>query len=120
MDDQFIAELTQKMQKAIEIVRQDLMTVRTGKANPQIAENIFISVYGGSSKMRLKELATINIGDSRMLIITPYDPSIIDEIVKGIQEANIGLNPQTEGKIIRICFLSNLSSNSTRSICRTR
>lgn len=102
MDDQFLAALSDKMLKALDIVRTDIATVRTGRANPQLIENLFIVVYSGSQKLRLKELATITAGDARMLVVSPYDPSITDEIVKGIELANIGLNPISEGKIIRI------------------
>lgn len=102
MDDQILNPLTTKMQKAIEIVRIDIQTIRTGRATPQLVENMQIAVYGGSSKMRLKELATITTSDSRMLVISPFDPSVVSEIVKGIQEANVGYNPMSEGKLIRI------------------
>lgn len=102
MEEQLIAELRQKMQKAIEAVRVDLQTVRTGRANPQLIENYLINAYGGTQKLRLKELATITTSEARILIVSPFDITIIDEIVKGIQEANIGLNPVKEGKIIRI------------------
>lgn len=102
MDEQILNPLTVKMQKAIEIVRADLQTIRTGRATPQLIENMVISVYGGSSKMKLKELATITASDIRMLVISPFDPSVVNEIVKGIQEANVGYNPQSEGKLIRI------------------
>lgn len=102
MDDVFLNPLKDKMIKALEIVRQDMATVRTGRANPQLIENVIIPAYGGSSRMRLKELATITSGDSRMLVVSPFDPTITQEIVKGIQEANIGLNPISEGKLIRI------------------
>lgn len=102
MDDAFLNPLKDKMVKALEIVRQDMATVRTGRANPQLIENVFISAYNGSTNMRLKELATITSGDARMLVVSPFDPTITQEIVKAIQEANIGLNPISEGKIIRI------------------
>lgn len=102
MDDQILIPVTQKMQKAIEIIRADLQTIRTGRATPQLVENMAIIVYGGSSKMKLKELATITTSDSRMIVISPFDTSVVTEIVKGIQEANVGYNPISEGKLIRI------------------
>lgn len=102
MDDQILVPLQEKMLKATEIVRQDMATVRTGRANPQLVENVFVSVYGGSQKLRLKELATITTSDARSLLVSPYDVSIVEEISKGLQEANLGFNPQSEGKLIRI------------------
>lgn len=102
MDDQFLAPLQEKMLHALEILRQDLGTVRTGRATPALIENVVIAVYSGTQKMRLKELATITTSDARSLVISPFDPSITEEIVKDLQEANLGFNPQGEGKIIRI------------------
>lgn len=102
MDEQFVSMLSEKMLKALEILRQDLATVRTGRATPQLIENVIIAAYSGSQKLRLQELAMITAYDSRTIVISPYDPSITEEIVKGIQEANLGFNPQSEGKLIRI------------------
>ncbi len=104
MDEQFLIPVKDKMLKALEIVRQDMATVRTGRANPQLIENVFIAVYGGSQKLRLKELGTIASLDARMLTVSPFDSSVTDEIVKGIQEANLGLNPVSEGKLVRIAI----------------
>lgn len=102
MDDQILAPLQEKMVKALEIVKQDMATIRTGRATPALIENVFVAVYEGTQKMRLKELATITTSDARGLLVSPFDPSITDEIVKGLQEANLGFNPQSEGEIIRI------------------
>lgn len=102
MDEQFTLALSEKMLKGLDIFRQDLTTVRTGRATPQLVENVTIAAYGGSQKLRIQELATIAVYDARTITISPYDPSITEEIVKGIQEANLGFNPQSEGKIIRI------------------
>lgn len=102
MDEQFILQLSEKMLQVVELLRQDLATVRTGRATPQLVENVTIAAYSGSQKLRLLELATITARDVRTITISPYDPSITAEIVKGIQEANLGFNPQSEGKIIRI------------------
>ncbi len=102
MDDTILNSLKDKMQKAIEIVQTDMQTIRSGRATPSLVENIGILVYGGQQKMKIKELATITTSDLRMIVIAPFDPSIVEEVVKGIQEANVGYNPVSEGKIIRI------------------
>ena len=91
-----------KMQKAIEVTRTDLGTIRTGRATPALIDNIIISAYGGSSKMKLMELATISAQDAKSLVIAPYDPATHDEIIKGIQETHNGLNPVSDGEQIRI------------------
>ncbi|MBI2031944.1 MAG: ribosome recycling factor [Candidatus Levybacteria bacterium] len=91
-----------RMQKVLDLLRSDLATVRTGRAAPSLVENIVLSVYGGTQKLKLMELATITTSDSQTLMITPFDASIIGEIQKGILEANLGLNPANDGQVIRI------------------
>jgi ribosome recycling factor len=90
------------MAKVLEVLKQDIATVRTGRAAPSLVENIVVSVYGGTTKMRVMEIATISATDPHTLVITPYDNSILGEIQKGIQDANIGLNPSTDGQVIRL------------------
>lgn len=92
----------QKMQKVLDVLHGDLATVRTGRAAPSLVENIVISVYGGTTKLRVLELATIATSDPQTLTVTPFDGSIIGEIQKGILEADTGLNPTIDGQLIRI------------------
>lgn len=97
-----LSEVRGRMGKALEIIRQDLATIRTGRATPALVENIVLSVYGGTQKLKMAELATISTSDPRTLVITPFDPSIIEEINRGFFEANTGLTPVIDGQIIRI------------------
>ncbi|MDP2649217.1 MAG: ribosome recycling factor [bacterium] len=98
----FIEEFKKKLQRILEVLRIDLATVRTGRAAPSLVENISVLVYGGSTRMRIMELATISATDNQTLVITPFDNSIVGEIQKGIMEANVGLNPTSDGVILRI------------------
>lgn len=91
-----------RMQEAYEMLRADFATVRTGKANSSLVENIVISAYGGSTRLKVMELATIHVQDPQTLIITPFDQSIIGEIEKGIADVGAGLNPVVDGTLIRI------------------
>lgn len=100
--DPLIQETTQRMQKVLEVLKNDLATVRTGRAAPSLVENIIISAYGGSAKLKVMELATVGAPDSQTLQISPFDQATIHEIAKGIQEANTGLNPVVDAPIIRI------------------
>lgn len=86
-----------RMQKVLEVLHNDLATVRTGRAMPSLVDNIIVSVYGGSTRLKVMELATIGTSDPQTLLITPFDASIINEIQKGIQEANVGLTPVIDG-----------------------
>ena len=100
--DNVINDTRSKMQKILEVLRNDLATVRTGRAAPSLVENIVINAYGGTQKLRVMELATIGSSDPQTLVITPFDQSIIGEIQKGIAQANVGLNPAIDGQLIRI------------------
>ena len=105
------------MQKSEEVVVADLTGVRTGKASPALVENINIEAYEGSS-MRLKELAAITTPEMRTLVIQPWDASTIHAIEKGIQAANLGLNPSVDGKLIRIS-LPDLSKERRQEMVKS-
>ena len=102
MQPDILNQTKARLQKVLEVIKNDISTIRTGKASPSLVENLFISVYGGSAKMRLMELATIGTTDPQTIIVTPFDHAIIQEIEKGIFEANIGISPVVDGQIIRI------------------
>lgn len=95
-------DISGRMQKVLEVLKHDLATVRTGRATPSLVENIMISAYNGSAKLRVMELATIGAQDTTTLVIQPFDQATAQEIIKGIQEANTGLNPILDAPIIRI------------------
>ena len=102
MDPNLIANTREQMRKALEILHADLSTIRTGKAAPTLVENISVVVYNGSTKLRVMEVATVSATDPQTLVITPFDASIIEEIRKGIMESGAGLNPASDGQILRI------------------
>ncbi|HLD01617.1 MAG TPA: ribosome recycling factor [Patescibacteria group bacterium] len=95
-------DLHLQIQKILELLRTDLGTIRAGRATPALVENVMITAYGGSAKLKVMELATIGALDTHTLQITPFDPSTIHDIEKGIQEANIGLSPVVDGQLLRI------------------
>ena len=98
--DDILLEAEEKMQKSESVVVDEFVGVRTGKASPALVENLPIEAYG--STMRLKELASINTPEMRSLVIQPWDAGTTGAIEKGIQAANLGLNPSIDGKPIRI------------------
>jgi ribosome recycling factor len=99
--DDILLEAEEKMEKTEHVVQHEFSGIRTGKASPTLVENILVEVYGGS-QMRIREIAGISAPESRMLVIQPWDLSNVQAIEKAIQKANLGLNPSTQGKIIRI------------------
>lgn len=91
-----------KMQQVLDLVTSDIGAIRTGRAMPSLVEGLELSVYGGTQKLKLVELASISVPDAQTLVIDPWDKSIIGEIRNGILAANVGMNPAIEGEIIRI------------------
>jgi len=91
-----------KIDKVLDVLKGDLGTIRTGRATPALVENIIINAYGGTAKLKVMELATIGASDAQTLVITPFDPSIINEIQKGIEAASVGLSPNVDGNLIRV------------------
>ncbi|CAN5140287.1 ribosome recycling factor [soil metagenome] len=97
-----IANLKEQIQKVLDLIKNDISTVRTGRANPALVENLQIVTYGGSTKLRVLELATIAVSDSQTLVITPFDESTRDDIRRGIVDSGSGLNPSDDGHVLRI------------------
>lgn len=100
--DQVVSQARQNMLKVLDVLKGDLLTVRTGRATPTLVDHVVVSVYGGSARMKVMELATIGVVDSQTITITPFDGSITSEIQKGILESNVGLTPVIDGHLIRI------------------
>ncbi|MBI3396956.1 ribosome recycling factor [Candidatus Woesebacteria bacterium] len=94
----------QRMQQALELVASDIGGIRTGRATPTLIEGLEVAVYGGTQRLKIRELATIITSEPQLLIIDPWDKSIIGEIRQGILQANIGMNPAIDGEILRIVF----------------
>ena len=102
MIDTILNTARDHMKKACEVTKQDLQSIRSGRATPALVENIIISAYDGSQHLRVQEMATITTIDAKTVVVSPYDPSTLVDIQKGIQEANTGLSPIIDGEIIRI------------------
>jgi ribosome recycling factor len=92
----------EKLQKVLDVLKDDLATIRTGRAAPALVENIVVTAYGGSTKLKVMELATIAALDNQTLVITPYDASVTNDLQKGIEAASAGLNPIIDGNVLRI------------------
>jgi len=88
--------------QTITALKEELKSIRTGRANPAMIEDIIIEAYGGSTKLRLKELSTITTDGASALLIAPFDPSTIVDIEKGILKSPLGISPQTQGTRITI------------------
>lgn len=103
-----VEEFKNQARRLIDQLKEELKTIRTGRANPVILEEIIVETYGGQTKLKLKELASITGGDPSALVITPYDPSTLTDVEKAILKSPVGLTPQVQGTkiIVRIPPLS--------------
>jgi len=90
----------ENMKKAIEAVLREFASVRTGRATPSLVEGLYIDYYG--TPTLLKQLASISVPDAHLLLIQPWDPSVIPEIEKAILKSNLGINPACDGKMVRL------------------
>ncbi|MDD3276682.1 MAG: ribosome recycling factor [Kiritimatiellales bacterium] len=90
----------EKMGKCVEFLHHDLSGLRTGKASPSLVENITVEYYGTAT--RLRDIANISTPEPRLLVISPFDPSSLGAIEKGISAANIGITPMNDGRLIRV------------------
>lgn len=95
-----IENLSYKMDRTKAVLKEDLNTVRAGRANPALLDKIAVDYYGVPSP--LKNIANISAPDPRTLMIAPFDPKSINDIEKAINIANLGINPSNDGKVIRL------------------
>ncbi|MDO4176109.1 MAG: ribosome recycling factor [Bacillota bacterium] len=92
--------LEEKIKKSETLLKEDLATVRAGRANAALVDKVMVEYYGTPTP--LKALANISVPEPRTLLITPFDPKSIPEIEKAINVANVGINPVNDGKVIRL------------------
>jgi ribosome recycling factor len=104
MGDAILKNLISRLEATIEAVKKDLATVRTGRAKPALVENVSVEAYGGM--MSLRELASITAPDTTLLLINPWDKSLVNAIANGIRKADLNINPVVDGETIKIMIPS--------------
>ncbi len=100
MPSDVLKAMRDKMETAVQAFSRNLATVRAGRANPSLLDNVFVDYYGAATP--LNQLAQVGAPEARLLVITPYDKTAIGEIEKAIQKADLGLSPSSDGNVIRI------------------
>jgi ribosome recycling factor len=98
--DELLQDARERMAKSIESTKHELATVRTGRASPHLLDRVSVDYYGAQTP--LKQIATVNASEARLLTITPYDKSSIKSIEKAILESDLGLTPSNDGNLIRL------------------
>lgn len=100
MSKELLQEAKKQMDSAVESVRRDFGSVRTGKATPALLDTVRVQAYG--SAMPLNQVANVSAPEAHLLMIQPYDQNITDEIAQSIQKADLGLNPAVDGAVVRV------------------
>lgn len=100
MIEDTLAELHQNLEKTAESFKKELARIRTGRANLALLEPVRVEYYG--SRVPLNQVASLSIPDARLIVIKPWDKSVIPEITKAINVAEIGLTPQSDGELVRL------------------
>jgi ribosome recycling factor len=100
--DDTLLQAEEKMEKAVSVAREDLGTLRTGRASPQMFARLQVDYYG--SPTPIPQMASITVSEARMAVIKPYDPSQLNAIERAIRDSDLGVNPTNDGMVIRVVF----------------
>jgi ribosome recycling factor len=96
------SQFKSKMDKTLNVLKEELATIRAGRANPNLLNKLMVNYYGTPTP--ITQLANIQIPEARQMIIQPWDAKILNDVVKAIQMSDLGLNPNNDGKVIRLMF----------------
>src|SRR6478609_3761300 len=111
MLDETLLEAEEKMEKAIEVAKEDFASIRTGRANPALFTKLMVDYYGAPTP--LQQLASFQTPEARTILIAPFDKSAMHEIEKTLRDSDLGVNPSNDGNIIR-CVLPQLTEERRR------
>ena len=95
-----VLDADERMEKAVQVLKQSLAGIRTGRANPGLVDSLRVEVYGAATP--IKQLATVGAPEPTQIVIRPYDPGTIKDIEKAIVASDLGFNPSNDGRLIRI------------------
>jgi ribosome recycling factor len=113
--DETLFDAEEKMEKAVEVAKDDLAGVRTGRATPAMFSKVVVDYYGAYTP--LNQLASVSVPEARMAVIKPYDASQLKAMEKAIRDSDLGLNPSNDGQIIR-CIIPQLSEERRREMVK--
>lgn len=110
-----LKQAEEKMKKSIHVLSVEFAAVRAGRANPAILDKVMVDYYGAPTA--INQLAAVSVSEARVLVIQPWDVSSLESIEKAIQVADLGINPQNDGKVIRLTF-PQLTEERRREIAK--
>ncbi len=100
--DDVLLSSEEQMEKALDFLKQELRAVRSGRATPGLVDGVKVDVESYGSTMSLKELANVAVAEGNTIVIKPFDPGTIKDIQRAIEKSELGINPQSDGKMIRL------------------
>lgn len=116
MVDDIFGDAERRMQKAVEILKQDLSAIRTGRASSALVERITVDYYGAPTP--INQVASISVPEARLLVIQPWDRKLLTDIEKAIQRSDLGINPNNDGQVIRLA-IPPLNEERRREMVKT-
>jgi len=116
MVDDLFGDAERRMQKAVEALKQDVSSIRTGRANSALIERITIDYYGTPTP--INQVASISVPEARLLVIQPWDRKMLIDIEKAIQKSDLGINPNNDGQVIRLA-IPPLNEERRRDMVKT-
>jgi ribosome recycling factor len=115
LEDSLLMDLRRRMDGAIEVLRKEFGGLRTGRASASLLEPVTVSAYGGT--MPINQLANVSVPEPRMITVQVWDRAMVKAVDKAIREAGLGLNPQTEGQVLRVP-IPDLNEERRRELTR--
>ena len=116
--DETVFDAEERMQKAVDKLKSDLTGIRTGRANPGMVDTLKVDAYGSPTPM--KQIASVSAPEPQQLVIRPFDPSTIKEIEKAIVASDLGLAPQSDGKVVRLNIPALSGDVRKKMVSRTK
>ncbi len=100
VSEEFLDEIELRMEESVEATRHEMARLRTGRASAALLDGVIVEAYG--TKTPLRQLANVSVPEARLIVVQPYDKSIIGDIERGLNKADLGLTPNNDGKLIRL------------------
>jgi ribosome recycling factor len=116
MVDDLFGDAERRMQKAVEALKQDIASLRTGRASSALVERITVDYYGTPTP--INQVASISVPEARLLVIQPWDRKMLTDIEKAIQKSDLGINPDNDGQVIRLA-IPPLNEERRRDMVKT-
>lgn len=113
--EQLLLDTEEKMEKSIDALARDYAEIRAGRANPKVLDRVMVDYYGTPTPVQ--QVAAISVPEGRILQIQPWDANLVKDIEKAIQASDIGINPQNDGRIIRLIF-PQLTEERRKELCK--